>query len=327
MATEFKKIILRRGTGTPPTDLAEGELAFQTDTDKLFVGTGAAAPGHYKQVANLTDMDITATTAELNVLDGVTATTAELNILDGVTATTAELNILDGVTATTTEINYLSGVSSNIQTQLILAQNPEWGLVSKVTSATAGILIDSANLGEAFDFTAYDYKLVFELSTTGETAPQQSNLFFDNQDAGQYSFVFTSTVINGFDSENVVTASEWGQFSTFIPLAPTPTDVGVTPSSGSTVHTLQGEMTIIRPYQLGLDSGNSNLGFIIKGEGVTGLLTTSSANPNTSYSATGFATFAGTYDRASNITEVNIVSGFDDGTNDSVTVRVYKRVR
>ena len=50
---------------------------------------------------------ITATAAELNILDGVTATAAELNILDGVTATAAELNILDGVTATTAELNYL----------------------------------------------------------------------------------------------------------------------------------------------------------------------------------------------------------------------------
>jgi microcystin-dependent protein len=50
---------------------------------------------------------VTATAAELNVLDGVTASTAELNILDGVTASTAELNILDGVTATTAELNYL----------------------------------------------------------------------------------------------------------------------------------------------------------------------------------------------------------------------------
>lgn len=48
----------------------------------------------------------------------VTATAAELNILDGVTATTSELNILDGVTATATEINYVDGVTSNVQTQL-----------------------------------------------------------------------------------------------------------------------------------------------------------------------------------------------------------------
>lgn len=48
----------------------------------------------------------------------VTATAAELNILDGVTATTAELNILDGVTATTAELSYVDGVTSSIQTQL-----------------------------------------------------------------------------------------------------------------------------------------------------------------------------------------------------------------
>ncbi len=38
---------------------------------------------------------VTATTAELNILDGLTSTTAELNILDTVTAIAAELNYLD----------------------------------------------------------------------------------------------------------------------------------------------------------------------------------------------------------------------------------------
>ena len=77
---------------------------------------------------------VTATAAELNVLDGITATVAELNILDGVTSTAAELNVLDGYTGSVTELNYLDtlhatgvtatefdyldGVTSNIQTQL-----------------------------------------------------------------------------------------------------------------------------------------------------------------------------------------------------------------
>ena len=61
---------------------------------------------------------VTATTAELNKLDGLTASTAELNKMDGVTATAAELNKMDGVTATTAELNYVDGVTSNIQTQL-----------------------------------------------------------------------------------------------------------------------------------------------------------------------------------------------------------------
>jgi len=48
----------------------------------------------------------------------VSASAAEINILDGATVTTAELNLLDGVTATTTELNYVDGVTSNIQTQI-----------------------------------------------------------------------------------------------------------------------------------------------------------------------------------------------------------------
>ena len=46
-------------------------------------------------VSSLSDLSITATASELNIMDGVTSTAAELNILDGVTATTAELNYLD----------------------------------------------------------------------------------------------------------------------------------------------------------------------------------------------------------------------------------------
>lgn len=39
------------------------------------------------------------------------------NITD-VTASAAEVNVLDGITATTTELNYVDGVTSNVQTQL-----------------------------------------------------------------------------------------------------------------------------------------------------------------------------------------------------------------
>ena len=73
---------------------------------------------------------ITATPAEINILEGVTASTSELNILDGLTASTSELNILDGVTVTSTELNYLDGTRSNIQQQInnlnISALFPLW---------------------------------------------------------------------------------------------------------------------------------------------------------------------------------------------------------
>jgi hypothetical protein len=67
-----------------------------------------------------------AVTASLNTkiedyLDGGTST-ANFDIIsvDGaeITATPAELNVLDGITSTTAELNYTDGVTSNIQTQL-----------------------------------------------------------------------------------------------------------------------------------------------------------------------------------------------------------------
>ena len=66
----------------------------------------------YVDAINLDGTAISATAAELNIMDGVTSTTAELNILDGVTSTTAELNILDGVTSTASELNILDGVTA-----------------------------------------------------------------------------------------------------------------------------------------------------------------------------------------------------------------------
>ena len=101
---------------------------------------------------------VTATAAELNIMDGVTATTAELNILDGVTATTAELNILDGVTATTAELNYVDGVTSAIQTQLD----------AKVTSATPSLTSPITVTGgtESWTVTASGTNLTFAYDGT-----------------------------------------------------------------------------------------------------------------------------------------------------------------
>jgi len=73
-----------------------------------FAGTAISATA-----AELNIMDgVTSTAAELNIMDGVTSTTAELNILDGVTSTAAELNILDGVTASATDINLIDGITN-----------------------------------------------------------------------------------------------------------------------------------------------------------------------------------------------------------------------
>ena len=77
--------------------------------DDLFDGTTEISP----------KVDIDGASGDFKINStAVTATAAELNILDGVTATAAEINTLDGITATVTELNYVDGVTSAIQTQM-----------------------------------------------------------------------------------------------------------------------------------------------------------------------------------------------------------------
>jgi len=113
--------------GTNPTSLSINGTAITATAAELNILDGVTSSaaelnildGVTSTAAELNILDgVTSSTAELNILDGVTATTAELNILDGVTATATELNLLDGVTATTAELNFVDGVTSNIQTQL-----------------------------------------------------------------------------------------------------------------------------------------------------------------------------------------------------------------
>ena len=105
-------------TATNPTtsdSVAQGDdhlRMLKTVLKTQFSGlTGTTAISASEAELNLID-GVTATTAELNILDGVTSTAAELNILDGVTSTAAELNIMDGVTSTAAELNLLDGVTS-----------------------------------------------------------------------------------------------------------------------------------------------------------------------------------------------------------------------
>lgn len=93
---------------------------------------------------------MTATQAELNILDGATLSTAELNVLDGYTGNTADLNILAGADAaglTATEIQYVNGVTSAIQTQLnaklATANQAMVFLSTQAASSSASIAITS----------------------------------------------------------------------------------------------------------------------------------------------------------------------------------------
>ena len=109
-----------------------------SDDDVSLMTSAAIADYVAANGGSLSGQGVTATVAEINILDGATVTTAELNILDGVTSTATELNLLDGVTATTAEINYLDGVTSNIQTQFAAKANLVAPIFQQGIQFTAG---------------------------------------------------------------------------------------------------------------------------------------------------------------------------------------------
>lgn len=77
--------------------------------------------------------------------------------ITGVTATSAELNIMDGVTATSTEINRLAGVTSDVQTQLdskASTSNPTFTGTVTADKFTVGDN-DKITLGNSDDFEIY----------------------------------------------------------------------------------------------------------------------------------------------------------------------------
>lgn len=67
----------------------------------------------------------------------------------GVTASTAELNLLDGVTASTAELNYVDGVTSAIQTQLDAAQTAIGTKQATITGAATTIASDDLAVSRA----------------------------------------------------------------------------------------------------------------------------------------------------------------------------------
>ena len=105
--------------GTAQFTMADGAIAPVTDND-VDLGTSSLEfkDGYfdgtvYADAINFNGTAITATAAELNIMDGVTSTATEINLLDGVTATTTELNYVDVATTGTVEASKAIVVDSN----------------------------------------------------------------------------------------------------------------------------------------------------------------------------------------------------------------------
>jgi hypothetical protein len=168
------------------------------DTDLITLADGIATVAGEVSMTTLDigGTNVTATAAELNIMDGVTATTAELNIMDGVTATTAELNIMDGVTATTAELNLMDGGTS----------------ASSTTLAAADRLIVNDN-GTMKQVALSDFETFFEsaldttsnITTVGALDSGSITSGFGNIDTGSSTITTTGLITGGsLDIDDVV---------------------------------------------------------------------------------------------------------------------------
>ena len=86
-----KQVQFRRGTTSQHSSFtgAVGEITVDTDKDVAVIHDGSTAGG-FPLVRQLSNLSITSTATELNLLDGVTATTTELNYVDVTTLGTSE---------------------------------------------------------------------------------------------------------------------------------------------------------------------------------------------------------------------------------------------
>jgi hypothetical protein len=194
MATTIK---LKNGSGAPAaSDLVQGEPALDLTNNRLYSENSSGSVveiGTNPTSLSINGTAITATAAELNILDGVTSTAAELNILDGVTSTTAELNILDGVTSTAGEINLLDGSTAgtvvNSKAVIYGSSGEVKGTTFQTATNTSGNLL-IAN-GTAFASTA-----VGDLSEISSVAGDDVLLAIDTSGGGLKK-ITRSTLVSG----------------------------------------------------------------------------------------------------------------------------------
>ena len=333
MATDFRKIIVRRGSGTPPTDLAQGELALDTATNILYIGTGESDPNHYKLVGKITDQGINATSTDINKLAGLDTTSAELLKLHDFTGTKDDLNYAKDLRATgvtDAEFTNLNNVTSNIQEQIdALSVQSEWALHQEINPSTNGDLTISNNdLPSSWDFVNYDYKIVVHASTNAPSVEGLSIQFDADATQGRHAWVFKRDRITDLGAYGTGNGAEAG---TSASSSSTVINTGLQMDTYNTSNFPVNSVTFMEvEFQVSRSEvGNTNYVYMVRGEGAivigegdttTGYTTAASLNV--------MSKFSGSYGNGpAALSSISLLNIIDSGSSDDLKIRIYRRDR
>jgi len=172
--------IVRNASGQTAifTQGSGSNVSVANNTSKIIYCDGAGSGAAVVDITGSLDLGalviggttVTASAAELNIMDGVTATTAELNIMDGVTSTAAELNILDGVTSSTAEINKLDGFTGVVADLNYAKDLRATGVTTSEFDVLDGVTATTAELNIMDGVTATTAELNIMDGVTANTA-------------------------------------------------------------------------------------------------------------------------------------------------------------
>jgi len=203
------------------TPLADLEADMNIPRPVVAGGTGASSAA-----AALVNLGLTATAAEINVLDGITATVTELNYTDGVTsAIQTQLNAKQAAGATLTSLEGLSLVAGDLLYATaadtlarlpkgtarqalvmdpLLATAPEWAsggrflLASKTASASATLDFTEFDAGayRSYEFVLENVKPATDAVTLGIRFSSDGGSSYD-AGASDYSYAMISLGVGG----------------------------------------------------------------------------------------------------------------------------------